>query len=77
MIINIDKAIIERRFNPCPVCGGEIEERGGQCDFGRKIMVMALRCKKCVAEFKFDVFWKTDPYKEAIEAWNRLVKEDA
>lgn len=25
-------------LKPCPFCGGEIEERGGQCNYGKKIM---------------------------------------
>ena len=24
-------------LKPCPFCGGEIEERGGQCNYGKKI----------------------------------------
>ena len=29
-------------LRPCPFCGGEIEERGGQCNYGKKIMTLDL-----------------------------------
>ena len=27
----------------CPFCGGEIEERGGQCNYGKKTMTLDLK----------------------------------
>ncbi len=41
------------RLKPCPFCGGEIEERGGQCNYGKKIMTLDLMCRKCGTLFKF------------------------
>lgn len=29
----------------CPFCGGKIEERGGQCNYGKKTMTLDLKCK--------------------------------
>lgn len=53
----------------CPFCGGEIEERGGQCNYGKKIMTLDLKCKKCGTLFKFKSKWENNPYKEAVEKW--------
>ena len=39
-------------LKPCPFCGGEIEERGAQCNYGKKIMTLDLMCKKCGTLFK-------------------------
>ena len=27
-------------LKPCPFCGGEIDERGGQCNYGKRIMTL-------------------------------------
>lgn len=58
-------------LKPCPFCGGEIDERGGQCNYGKKIITLDFKCKKCGALFKFKSKWEIDPYLEAVEAWNR------
>ena len=29
-------------LKPCPFCGGEIEERGAQCNCGKKVMIDGL-----------------------------------
>ena len=60
-------------LKPCPFCGGEIDERSGQCNYGKKIMTLDLKCKKCGTIFKFKSNWLVDPYSEAIKAWNRRV----
>ena len=58
-------------LKPCPFCGGEIDERGGQCNYGKRIMTLDLKCDKCGTIFKFKSNWLVNPYSEAIEAWNR------
>lgn len=60
----------------CPFCGGEIDERGGQCNYGKKIMTLDLKCKQCGTIFKFKSKWQENPYKEAIDAFNRRVREE-
>ena len=46
-------------LKPCPFCGGEIEERGGSCNYGKHIMTLDLKCKGCESPFKFKVKWAT------------------
>ena len=62
-------------LRPCPFCGGEIEERGGQCNYGKKIMTLDLMCRKCGTLFKFKSKWIENPYREAVESWNRRAGE--
>ena len=63
-------------LKPCPFCGGEIDTRGGQCNYGKKIMTLDLNCKQCGTIFKFKSKWQINPYTEAIEAWNRRAREE-
>ena len=63
-------------LKPGPFCGGEIDTRGGQCNYGKKIMTLDLNCKQCGTIFKFKSKWQVNPYTEAIEAWNRRVGEE-
>ena len=63
-------------LKPCPFCGGEIEERGAQCNYGKKIMTLDLMCKKCGTLFKFKSKWIEIPYREAVEYWNRRAGEE-
>ena len=58
-------------LKPRPFCGGEIEERGGQCNYGKKIMTLDLMCRKCSTLFKFKSKWIENPCREAVESWNR------
>ena len=58
-------------LKPCPFCGGEIDERGVQCNYGKKSITLDLKCKKCGTFFKFKSKLENDPYLEAVEAWNR------
>ena len=60
---------------PCPFCGGEIDEQGAQCNYGKKTMILNLRCEGCGTVFKFKSKWTVTPYLEAIEAWNRRVDQ--
>ena len=60
-------------LKPCPFCGGEIDECGGQCNYAKETMTLNLKCKGCGTAFKFKSKWTVNPYKEAIEAWNRRV----
>ena len=60
-------------LKPCPFCGGEIDERGGQCNYGKETMILDLKCKSCETIFKFKSKWSCNPYEEAIEAWNRRI----
>ena len=55
----------------CPFCGGEVYEKGGRCEYGKKVMTLDLLCDKCGTIFKFKSKWSENPYAEAIEAWNR------
>lgn len=57
----------------CPFCGGEIDERGGQCNYAKKIMTLNLKCQYCGTIFKFKSKWVENPYTEAIAAFNRRV----
>ena len=63
-------------LKPCPFCGGDIEERGGQCNYGKKTMTLYLKYEECGTIFKFKSKWLMNPYKEATEAWNRRVGDD-
>ena len=67
---------ITDRLKSCPFCGGEIEERGGQCNYGKKIMTLDLMCRKCGTLFKFKSKWIENPYREAVESWNRRAGEE-
>lgn len=60
----------------CPFCGGEIDERGAQCNYGKKIMTLDLKCRKCGTLFKFKSQWHENPYGEAIQAFNRRAGEE-
>lgn len=62
-------------LKPCPFCGGEIEERGGQCNYEKKTMTLNLKCKACETIFKFKSKWEFTPYGEAVDAFNRRVGE--
>lgn len=33
-------------LKPCPFCGGDVEETGGSCNFGKKIMTLNVKCRK-------------------------------
>lgn len=61
----------QTELKSCPFCGGEVEERGGQCNYAKETMTLDLKCEKCGTIFKFKSKWKVNPYMEAIEAWNR------
>ena len=64
-------------FMFCPFCGGEMDERGGQCSYNKKTMTIDLKCKQCETIIKFKTKWQNNPYKEAIEAFNhRSLKDD-
>ena len=63
-------------LKPCPFCGGEIDERGGQCNYGKTIMTLDLKCRKCGTIFKFKSQYRENPYREAIEAFNRRSGEE-
>ena len=45
----------EIKLKPCPFCGGEIEERGGLCNYGKKIFTLDLKCQKCETIFKSNI----------------------
>ena len=60
----------------CPFCGGEVEERGGSCNYGKHIMTLDLKCRWCETTFKFRSKWTVNPYTETIEAWNRRVEDE-
>ena len=48
----------------CPLCGGKIDERGWQCNYGDRNMTLNLKCEKCGTIFKFKSNWLVDPYSE-------------
>ena len=60
---------------PCPFCGGSVDERGAQCNYSKKTIMLDLKCNICGTIFKFKTKWEANPYLEAIEAWNRRVNE--
>lgn len=60
-------------LKPCPFCGGEVEETGGSCNFGKKIMTLNVKCRKCGTSVALKTAWNTNAYIEAVEAWNRMV----
>ena len=60
-------------LKPCPFCGGEVEETGGSCNFGKKIMTLNVKCRKCGTSVALKTAWNTNAYIEAVEAWNRRV----
>ena len=59
------------KIKPCPFCGGEVDERGAQCNYGKQTITLDFKCKKCETVFKFKSKWVSNPYREAIDAWNR------
>ena len=63
-------------LKPCPFCGGEVEETGGSCNFGKKIMTLNVKCRKCGTSVALKTAWNTNAYLEAVEAWNRRVDND-
>ena len=62
-------------LKPCPFCGGEVEETGGSCNFGKKIMTLNVKCRKCGTSVAMKTAWKTNAYIEAVEAWNRIARD--
>ena len=63
------------RLKPCPFCGGEVEETGGSCNFGKKIMTLNVKCRKCGTSVSLKTAWNTNAYLESVEAWNRRVND--
>ena len=63
-------------LKPCPFCGGEIEERGGQCNYGKKIMPLNIKRSKCGTSVAMKPAWNTNAYLDAVEAWNRRAGEE-
>ena len=63
-------------LKPCPFCGGEVEETGGSCNFGKKIMTLNVKCRKCGTSVALKTAWNTNAYIEAVDAWNRRVDND-
>ena len=60
-------------LKPCPFCGGDVEETGGSCNFGKKTMTLNVKCRKCGTSVALKTAWNTNAYIEAVEAWNRMV----
>ena len=58
-------------LKPCPFCGGDVEESGGTCNYGKHTMILRLKCKKCGTGYSFKSKWVSNPYFETVEAWNR------
>ena len=63
--------MVLHELGACPFCGGNIDERGGQCNYNKHIMTLDLKCQNCGTIFKFKARWDRNPYAEAIDAWNR------
>ena len=74
----LKKGLIDKmdRLKPCPFCGGEVEETGGSCNFGKKIMTLNVKCRKCGTSVALKTAWNTNAYLEAVEAWNRRTDDD-
>ena len=49
-------------LKPCPFCGGEVEETGGSCNFGKKIMTLNVKCRKCGTSVALKTAWNTNAY---------------
>ena len=64
------------KLKPCPFCGGEVEERGGSCNYGKHTITLDIKCGECGTIFKFKSNWKFNPIPEALEAWNRRASKD-
>ncbi len=64
-------SISQNELSPCPFCGGEVEERGGSCNYGKHVMTLDLKCRSCGTGFKFKAKWQENPYQETVAAWNR------
>lgn len=58
-------------LKPCPLCGGEVEEGGGTCNYGKHTMILRIKCKKSGTGYSFKSRWVSEPYFETVEAWNR------
>lgn len=58
-------------LKPGPFCGGEVEESGGTCNYGKHTMILRLKCKKCGTGYSFKSKWVSNPYFETVEAWSR------
>ena len=71
----LKKGLIDKvdKLKPCPFCGGEVEETGGSCNFGKKIMALKLKCKKCGTSVTLKTTWNINAHVEAVEVWNKGV----
>lgn len=58
-------------LKPCPFCGGNVEETGGSCNYVKRIMTLSVTCRGCGTKYQFKAKFEGNPYKEAVEAWNR------
>lgn len=47
-------------LKPCPFCGGKVEETGGSCNFGKKIMTLNVKCRKCGTSVALKTAWNTN-----------------
>ena len=74
----LKKGLIDKmsELKPCPFCGGEVEETGGSCNFGKKIMTLNVKCRKCGTSVALKTAWNTNAYLEAIDTWNRRADND-
>ena len=51
----------------CPFCGGTMDERGGQCNYNKKIMTIDLKCKQCETIIKFKLSGKIIRMKKLLK----------
>lgn len=66
-------SISQHELSPYPFCGGEVEERGDFCTYGKHVVTLDLKCRSYGTGFKFKAKWQENPYREAVAAWNRRV----
>lgn len=62
---------MEVKLKPCPFCGGNVEETGGSCNYGKHIMTLFVTCYGCGTKYRFKSKFKENPYSETVNTWNR------
>lgn len=69
----------------CPLCGGEIDDHSRIIFYGWKIVIENSKCKRCGISARYELNpmqnqknsvklksdFEVNPYREAIDNWNR------
>ena len=67
---------MQNELKPCPFCGGRVEETGGSCNYGKRIMTLSVTCTGCGTKFQLKAKFDDNPYTETIAAWNRRAHDE-